>query len=147
VFSLIWRRPDGDQDAFGRFVAPLRRELHAHCYRMLGSTHDADDALQDALLRAWRGLAGFDGRGSLRSWLYTVATRTCLDGQVAVPSARDVDPQQTVVLARHIGRRVERVRITRLGRDPAADRGVHGGLRRGELVHRHTAQSASSPPV
>jgi RNA polymerase sigma-70 factor (ECF subfamily) len=51
---------------------------------MLGSTHDADDALQDALLRAWRGLAGFDGRGSLRSWLYTVATRTCLDGQVAV---------------------------------------------------------------
>jgi RNA polymerase sigma-70 factor (ECF subfamily) len=70
---------DGDQDAFGRLVAPLRRELHAHCYRMLGSTHDADDALQDALLRAWRGLAGFDGRGSLRSWLYTVATRTCLD--------------------------------------------------------------------
>ncbi|HEY1969509.1 MAG TPA: sigma-70 family RNA polymerase sigma factor [Pseudonocardia sp.] len=70
---------DGDQDAFGRLVAPLRRELHAHCYRMLGSTHDADDALQDALLRAWRGLAGFDGRGSLRAWLYTVATRTCLD--------------------------------------------------------------------
>ncbi|MGW0072752.1 sigma factor, partial [Streptosporangium sandarakinum] len=46
---------------------------------MLGSSHDADDALQDALLRAWRGLARFEGRGSLRSWLYTVATRTCLD--------------------------------------------------------------------
>ena len=72
MFSLIWRRRDGDQDAFGGLVAPLRRELHACCYRMLGSTHDADDAL----LRAWRGLAGFDGRGSLRSWLYTVATRT-----------------------------------------------------------------------
>ncbi|HEY3734089.1 MAG TPA: sigma-70 family RNA polymerase sigma factor, partial [Streptosporangiaceae bacterium] len=70
---------DGDDDAFTRLVAPLRRELHAHCYRMLGSTHDADDALQDALLRAWRGLAGFEGRSSLRSWLYTVATRTCLD--------------------------------------------------------------------
>jgi RNA polymerase sigma-70 factor (ECF subfamily) len=70
---------DGDNAAFGRLVEPLRRELHAHCYRLLGSTHDADDALQDALLRAWRGLARFEGRSSLRSWLYTVATRTCLD--------------------------------------------------------------------
>jgi RNA polymerase sigma-70 factor, ECF subfamily len=69
----------GDDAAFTRLVAPLRRELHAHCYRLLGSTHDADDALQDALLRAWRGLARFEGRSSLRSWLYTVATRTCLD--------------------------------------------------------------------
>ena len=69
----------GDGDAFTRLVEPLRRELHAHCYRMLGSTHDADDALQDALLRAWRGLGGFEGRSSLRSWLYKVATRTCLD--------------------------------------------------------------------
>jgi RNA polymerase sigma-70 factor, ECF subfamily len=69
----------GDDAAFTRLVAPLRGELHAHCYRMLGSTHDADDALQDALLRAWRGLARFEGRSSLRSWLYTVATRTCLD--------------------------------------------------------------------
>ncbi len=69
----------GDGGAFTRLVEPLRRELHAHCYRMLGSAHDADDALQDALLRAWRGLARFEGRGSLRSWLYTVATRTCLD--------------------------------------------------------------------
>ncbi|RNL82655.1 sigma-70 family RNA polymerase sigma factor [Halostreptopolyspora alba] len=73
------RARDGDSDAFARLVAPLRRELHAHCYRMLGSTHDADDALQDALLRAWRGLTRFEGRSSLRSWLYTVATRTCLD--------------------------------------------------------------------
>jgi RNA polymerase sigma-70 factor, ECF subfamily len=69
----------GDDAAFTRLVEPLRRELHAHCYRMLGSAHDADDALQDALLRAWRGLARFEGRSSLRSWLYTVATRTCLD--------------------------------------------------------------------
>ncbi|MFC4591050.1 sigma-70 family RNA polymerase sigma factor [Sphaerisporangium corydalis] len=73
------RARGGDGAAFTRLVEPLRRELHAHCYRMLGSTHDADDALQDALLRAWRGLARFEGRGSLRSWLYTVATRTCLD--------------------------------------------------------------------
>jgi RNA polymerase sigma-70 factor, ECF subfamily len=73
------RAREGDDAAFTRLVAPLRRDLHAHCYRMLGSTHDADDALQDALLRAWRGLARFEGRGSVRSWLYTVATRTCLD--------------------------------------------------------------------
>jgi RNA polymerase sigma-70 factor, ECF subfamily len=69
----------GDDAAFERVVGPLRRELHAHCYRMLGSTHDAEDALQDALLRAWRGIARFEGRSSVRSWLYTVATRTCLD--------------------------------------------------------------------
>jgi len=68
-----------DGDAFTRLVEPLRRQLHAHCYGMLGSTHDADDALQDALLRAWRGLARFEGRSSLRSWLYTVVTHTCLD--------------------------------------------------------------------
>ncbi len=84
------RARGGDGTAFARLVEPLRRELHAHCYRMLGSAHDADDALQEALLRAWRGLARFEGRSSLRSWLYTVATRACLD--LIEPRARRALP-------------------------------------------------------
>jgi RNA polymerase sigma-70 factor, ECF subfamily len=67
------------EQEFRRLIEPHRAELHAHCYRMLGSVHDADDALQDALLRAWRALPRFEGRSSLRTWLYRIATNTALD--------------------------------------------------------------------
>jgi RNA polymerase sigma-70 factor (ECF subfamily) len=69
----------GDDDAFAALVGPHLRELHVHCYRMLGSLDDADDALQEVLVAAWRGLPGFAGRASLRTWLYTIATHRCLN--------------------------------------------------------------------
>ena len=65
--------------AYAELVEAHRAELHAHCYRMLGSVHDAEDAVQDALLRAWRGMEGFEGRSSARTWLYRIATNACLD--------------------------------------------------------------------
>jgi len=64
---------------FRELVEPYRRELHVHCYRLLGSLTDAEDILQEALLAAWRGLSGFEGRASLRTWLYRIATNRCLN--------------------------------------------------------------------
>jgi RNA polymerase sigma-70 factor (ECF subfamily) len=75
----------GDEDAYLHLVEPHRAELQAHCYRMLGSVHDAEDALQDTLLRAWRGLARFEGRSSVRRWLYAIATNTSLDAAARRP--------------------------------------------------------------
>jgi RNA polymerase sigma-70 factor (ECF subfamily) len=69
----------GDEGAYRELVERHRGELHAHCYRMTASVHDAEDALQDALLRIWRAIGRFEGRSSLRSWLYKVATNSCLD--------------------------------------------------------------------
>lgn len=70
---------EGDERAFARLVAPYRNELRAHCYRMSGSLHDAEDLLQESLIRAWTGLGGFEGRASIRTWLYKVTTNACLD--------------------------------------------------------------------
>jgi RNA polymerase sigma factor (sigma-70 family) len=72
------RARDGDGEAFGELVEPYRRELQVHCYRILGSVPDAEDALQETLLAAWRGLGGFQGRASIRTWLYRAATNHCL---------------------------------------------------------------------
>jgi RNA polymerase sigma-70 factor (TIGR02960 family) len=77
--QLLTRAVAGDEQAFSELTDPHRRELHVHCYRILGSMQDAEDALQETLLAAWRGLARFEGRASLRAWLYQIATNRCLN--------------------------------------------------------------------
>jgi RNA polymerase sigma-70 factor (ECF subfamily) len=77
--TVLGRAQAGDENAFRELTAPYFRELHLHCYRMLGSVTDADDVLQEILLAAWRGLKEFEGRASVRTWLYRIATNRCLN--------------------------------------------------------------------
>jgi RNA polymerase sigma-70 factor, ECF subfamily len=101
--ELIELARAGDEDAFRELVEPYRRELHVHCYRILGSIQDAEDALQETLLAAWRGLAGFEQRASVRTWLYSVATNRALNmlraakrrPQVELPFAEAQLPEPT----------------------------------------------------
>ena len=77
--ELLTRARSGDDVAFEELVEPYRRELQAHCYRILGSVADAEDAFQESLTAAWKGLARFEGRASFRTWLYRIATRRCVN--------------------------------------------------------------------
>jgi RNA polymerase sigma-70 factor (TIGR02960 family) len=79
--DLMTRARAGDSDAFRELTEPHHRELQVHCYRMLGSLQDAEDVLQETLLAAWQGLDGFEGRASIRTWLYRIATNRCLNAR------------------------------------------------------------------
>jgi RNA polymerase sigma-70 factor (TIGR02960 family) len=91
--GLISRARAGDGEAFRRLTEPHRRELHVHCYRMLGSLQDAEDVLQETLLAAWQGLGGFEERSSVRTWLYRIATNRCLNARRAA-ARRPVQAQE-----------------------------------------------------
>jgi hypothetical protein len=92
--DLISRARAGDGEAFRELTEPYRRELQVHCYRMLGSFQDAEDVLQDTLPAAWQGFAGFEGRASLRTWLYQIAINRCLNARrPATPTSHDRRPR------------------------------------------------------
>ena len=152
--DLLAAARSDDEAAFERLVEPHRGELHAHCYRMLGSVHDAEDALQDALLRAWRGAGAFEGRSSLRSWLYTIATNTCLNAIAKRPKRVlpiDYGPPPTRRRARasrsssRSGSSPTRTSARRRGRLRGARGALRAARERRARVHRRAAAPAGQP--
>ncbi|HZE50161.1 MAG TPA: sigma-70 family RNA polymerase sigma factor [Jatrophihabitantaceae bacterium] len=126
-----------DNEEFSRMVEPYRRELLAHCYRMLGSVHEAEDAVQEALLRAWRSYDGFEGRSSLRTWLYRIATNASLRaieqrGRRPLPSdlgGPSQDPAYSLAPSRTDIAWLEPVPDRLVSPDPAAVVGLRGSIR------------------
>ena len=94
--DLIARARAGDEEAFARLVDPHRRELHVHCYRLLGSLEDAEDALQETVLAAWQGFRGFEERASVRTWLYRIATNRCLNALRSASRRPSVTPSPSL---------------------------------------------------
>ena len=117
--NRLARAQRGDEQAFAELTAPYRRELQLHCYRILGSLQDAEDLLQETLLAAWRGLEQFEGRSSLRAWLYTIATNRCLNAL----RDRGRRPQTVAARVRRAPRR-ERAEISWL--EPYPDALIEG---------------------
>ena len=117
----------GDESAFAELVEPHRGALHAHCYRMLGSVPDAEDALQETLLKAWRGLTGFKGRSSFRSWLYAIATNACLRALERRPK-RVLPIDYAPAADPHDGLRERVIESVWVEPYPDESRGLQGGL-------------------
>src|SRR5215467_1848429 len=127
--TLLTRARTGDREAFRQLVEPYRHHLQLHCYRILGSVHDAGDALQETLLSAWQGLGGFEERASVRTWLYRVATNCCLKVQRSrrQRGADRVEEHRRLKCPEHVSGRVGEVfrgregELDRAGLDVGAD--------------------------
>src|ERR1700704_816744 len=115
--TTIGRARAGDEEAFRELTDPYRRELQLHCYRILGSIQDAEDLLQETFLAAWRGLEGFEGRSSLRSWLYRIATHRCPNPPAAATRA-GWSPVRTPCSSFRTTRRVRRRAMSGGSRSP-----------------------------
>jgi RNA polymerase sigma factor (sigma-70 family) len=150
--ALLDRARSGDEAAFAELVAPYRQELHVHCHRMLGSFDDADDAVQETLLAAWRGLATFQGKASLRTWLYRIATNTCLNlirtasrsSQMTEPlPATAPPPIERGDLAAALPRYVARRPASRRPRPRSADRAARSSV--SGICHRAAVAVPAGP--
>ena len=148
--TTIGRARAGDEQAFRELTDPYRRELQLHCYRILGSLQDAEDLLQETLLAAWRGLDQFEGRSSLRAWLYRIATNRCLnalrdceppplDGRRDLP---EPDAHRRAAVARALSRRAARRRRRRRSRARGAIRDQ--GVGRARVRQRPAAPAAAT---